>query len=178
MTLKTQTTQRKFTGQIITVDIEVVNLPNGHQFEMEVVQHPGGAAVVVLDGTGRVCLLRQYRHVAAQWLWELPAGKIDQGETPLLTAQRELSEEAGVVAQTWQELGKIYTSPGVFKEVIHLYLAQNVQPASIMHEEEECIEIQWVDLHKALDWAKNGQIVDAKTLVGLFRAGGFIDADQ
>ena len=174
----TQQVQRKFTGRIIAVDIETVTLPNGHQFELEVVQHPGGAAVVVLDDKGRVCLLRQYRHVAGQWLWELPAGKIDQGETPLSTAQRELAEEAGVTATQWQELGKIYTSPGVFKEVIHLYLAQDIQATAVMHEAEELIEIQWVDLQKALSWAKNGQIIDAKTLIGLFRAATLIDPGQ
>lgn len=75
-------TRRQFTGRIINVDIETVTLPSGHEFELEVVQHPGGAAVVVLDDDYRVCLLRQYRHVAGQWLWELPAGKIDAGEAP------------------------------------------------------------------------------------------------
>jgi len=170
--------QRKFTGRIIAVDIETVTFPDGHQFELEVVQHPGGAAVVVLDDKGRVCLLRQYRHVAGQWLWELPAGKIDPGEAPLLTAQRELAEEAGVMATQWHELGEIYTSPGVFKEVIYLYLAQGISPTAVMHEDEELIEIQWLDLQKALEWAKNGQIMDAKTLVGLFRAADLIDPDQ
>lgn len=170
--------QRKFTGRIIAVDIETVCLPNGHQFELEVVQHPGGSAVVVLNDQGQVCLLRQYRHVAGQWLWELPAGKIESGEAPLLTAQRELAEEAGVAATQWYELGEIYTSPGVFKEVIHLYLARHISPTAVMHEEEEMIEIQWLDFQEALSWAKSGQITDAKTLIGLYRAVELVDPDQ
>ncbi len=169
---------RKFTGRVISVDVETVTLPNGHQFELEMIQHPGGAAVVVLDGQGRVCLLRQYRHVAEQWLWELPAGKIEQDEAPLVTAQRELVEEAGVSAKQWHDLGKILTSPGIFKEVIYLYLAQDITHTAVMHEEEEQIEIEWVDFEQALNWAKNGKIVDAKTLIGLFRAAGSVDPDQ
>jgi len=170
--------ERMFTGKIIAVDTEMITLPNGHQFELELVQHPGGAAIVALDAEGQVCLLRQYRHAAEQWLWELPAGKIDLAESPLSTAQRELAEEAGVIAGQWHELGAIYTSPGVFKEVIHLYLAQDISPGVVRHEEDELIEINWFDLHTVLEWAKNGQITDAKTLVGLFRAVELVDPDQ
>ncbi len=169
---------RKFTGQIIAVDVETVSLPNGHSFDLEIVQHPGGAAVVVLDGQGRVCLLRQYRHVAEQWLWELPAGKIEQDEAPLLTAQRELLEEAGVRAKHWHELGKILSSPGVFKEVVHLYLAQDITHSVAMPEKEEQIEIEWINFEQALTWAKNGKIVDAKTLIGLFRVADLVDSGQ
>ena len=178
MTAKTRLTRHEYSGRVINVDIETVNLPNGHECELEVVQHPGGAAVVVIDDNFRVCLLRQYRHVAGQWLWELPAGKIDQAEDPLQTAQRELAEEAGLKAAYWQDLGRIYTSPGVFKEVIHLYLARGISSTSQQHEQEEVIEVQWLDFKEALNWAKNGQIIDAKTLIGLFRAAEVVDPDQ
>lgn len=178
MKSKTLQAHRQFTGRVIAVDIETVILPNGHRFDLEVVQHPGGAAVVVLDDTQRVCLLRQYRHVAGQWLWELPAGKIEQGEPPLQTAQRELAEEAGVMAGEWRELGEIYSSPGVFKEVIHLYLARNTAPVAVMHEAEELIAIEWVDFKQALSWAGNGEITDAKTVIGLFRVAAILDPDQ
>lgn len=169
---------RRYNGKIIDVDIELVSLPNGHQFELEIIKHPGGAAVVALDKSNRVCLLRQYRHVAGGWLWELPAGKIDAGEPPLETAQRELVEEAGLKAADWQSLGQIFTSPGVFDDVIHLYLAQGLTLVDTAHEAGELIEIQWLDLKEAIKWARNGEIVDAKTLVGLFRASELVDPDQ
>ena len=169
---------RRYSGLVIDVDVETVTLPDGQQLELEIIQHPGGAAVVAVDAGMRVCLLRQYRHIAADWLWELPAGKIDDGEAPLLTAQRELSEEAGLKAERWQELGSIYSSPGVFKEVVHLYLAQGLEQTATAHEAGEVIEVEWLDLQQAIDWAQDGQIVDAKTVIGLFRAAKLLDPDQ
>ena len=92
-----------FSGRVVRVTIDEVVLPNGHRALLDVVHHPGGAAVVALDGQQRVCLLRQYRYVADGWLWELPAGKLEPHEPPLVTAQRELAEEAGVHAQQWRQ---------------------------------------------------------------------------
>src|SRR5215470_19850398 len=94
-----------FAGRVVRVTTDEVVLPNGHRTVLEVVHHPGGAAAVALDAQQQVCLLRQYRYVAGGWLWELPAGKLESGEPPLTTAQRELIEEAGVSAQHWQSLG-------------------------------------------------------------------------
>jgi len=89
-----------FTGRVIEVNIERVELPNGTTASLEIIRHPGGAAVLALDAETRVCLLRQFRHAAGGWVWELPAGKIDNREPPLQTAQRELEEEAGMAAAT------------------------------------------------------------------------------
>ncbi|MCI0505955.1 MAG: NUDIX hydrolase, partial [Gammaproteobacteria bacterium] len=97
--------QPEFKGKIIEVEVRHVTLPNGHQMEMEVVRHPGGAAVAALNERQEICLLKQYRCVFDEWLWELPAGKRDHQEPPLATAQRELAEEAGVIAGQWTELG-------------------------------------------------------------------------
>ena len=96
-----------FTGRIVRVTTDEVVLPNGHRAFLEVVHHPGGAAAVALDSQQRVCLLRQYRYVAEGWLWELPAGKLEPGEPPQTTAQRELAEEAGVSARDWIALGTV-----------------------------------------------------------------------
>jgi 8-oxo-dGTP pyrophosphatase MutT (NUDIX family) len=158
-----------YKGSIINVTVDTVQLPDGTRFELEVVHHPGGAAVVALDDNDRVCMLRQYRHVANGWLWELPAGKLDVPETPLHTAQRELQEEAGLQAQSWISLGSLLTSPGVFKEVIHLFLARKLSVLHRRPERDELIEVHWVPFKEALDWAHRGKIVDAKSLIGLFR---------
>jgi ADP-ribose pyrophosphatase len=159
-----------FGGRVIDVGIESVELPNGKLAELEIVRHPGGAAAAALDEDGRVCLLRQYRHAAGGWLWELPAGKIDPGEDPFSTARRELTEEGGVEAEEWTDLGAMVSSPAIFTEVIHLYLARGLRRAGHRHESNEVIEIHWLPLEQALEWCADGTIKDAKTLVGLFRA--------
>ena len=163
-----------FQGRVIDVGLETVDLPNGKRVDLEIVRHPGGAAAVALDEQQRVCLLRQYRHAGDGWLWELPAGKIDPGEVPLTTATRELAEEAGVRARDWTDLGLMHSSPGVFTEVIYLWLARDLELLDHAHEHDEVIEIHWLPLSQALDWCNDGTITDAKTLVGLYRAGALI----
>jgi ADP-ribose pyrophosphatase len=167
-----------YQGRIITLDLETVTLPNGSTMELEIVRHPGGAAVVALDDDGRVCLLRQYRHIAGGWVWELPAGKLDPGEGPFSTAQRELEEEAGVRAGQWKELGRHISSPGIFSEIIHLYLARDLRPATQSHEEHEVIEVHWIPFDEAVDMACRGEITDGKTLIGLMRTRLCLDAGE
>lgn len=164
----------RFRGRVIDLTQEQVRLPNGQVAELEIIHHPGGAAVVALDDAGRVCLLRQYRYAAGGWLWELPAGKIDHEEPPLATARRELREEAGREARQWRELGYIHSSPGIFTEVIHLYLAQDLVVTPMGHELAEVIEVHWLPLAQALQRCHDGSITDSKTLVGLFRAQGIL----
>jgi len=159
-----------YRGRVIDVGVDTVTLPNGRTCDLEIIRHPGGAAVVALNTQMHVCLLRQYRHAAGGWLWELPAGRIDPGEQPLETAQRELAEEAGVQADGWEDLGAMFSSPGVFTERIHLYLARQLTETEQCTEEHEVLEVHWLPLRQALDWAISGEIRDAKTLVGLFRA--------
>ena len=160
----------QFSGRVIRVTTDEVVLPNGHRALLEVVHHPGGAAVVALDGERRICLLRQYRYVADGWLWELPAGKLEPNELPLVTARRELTEEAGVRALHWRSLGTCLSSPGVFTERLHLFLATGIAPASAAHERAEVIEIHWVPFEEACEWAMDGTIADCKTALGVLRA--------
>ncbi len=159
-----------YRGKIVDLYLEKVRLPNGTQAELEIVRHPGGAAVVALDRDNRVCLLHQYRHAVGGWLWELPAGKLDPGEPPFITAQRELAEEAGVRATRWEPLGKIISSPGVFTEVVHLFLARDLVSVPANIEVHEVFELHWIPFEEALAWAVTDDLTDAKTLVGLFRA--------
>src|ERR1700748_2528480 len=159
-----------FRGRVITVTTDEVVLPNGHRAELEVVRHPGGAAVVAIDAQERVCLLRQYRYVTGGWIWELPAGKLEPNEPPLETAKRELIEEAGVIGSEWTSLNPVFSSPGVFGEVLHLFQATGLQPTTSAHEHAEVIEVHWVPFEQAYEWAMDGTIQDAKSVIGLARA--------
>jgi 8-oxo-dGTP pyrophosphatase MutT (NUDIX family) len=159
-----------FRGRVITVTVDEVILPNGHREQLELVHHPGGAAAVAIDAEECVCLLRQYRHAANGWLWELPAGKLEPDEPPLATAKRELIEEAGVSARDWRSLGACFSSPGVFSEVLHLFLARELQKGVARPEASEVFEVHWTPLAQALEWAVDGTIQDSKTALGLLRA--------
>ncbi|MDH3646430.1 MAG: NUDIX hydrolase [Gammaproteobacteria bacterium] len=166
----TERRRKIYTGRIVDLDLEAVTLPNGTELEMEIISHPGGAAVVALNDELQVCLLHQYRHIADGYLWELPAGKIDNEEPPLETARRELADEAGVLAAKWEGLGEILSSPGVFSEVIYLYLARQLKIVESSNDADEVLEAHWIPWDKAMTWAQNGKIRDAKSLVGLMRA--------
>lgn len=173
-----------FQGRVIYVALETVVMPEDPhaapqgpppaELQLEIIRHPGGSAVVALDDQDRVCLLRQFRHAADGWLWELPAGKIDPGETPFGTATRELAEEAGVIAEDWTALGRMHSSPGVFTEIVYLWMARGIRSQPHAHERDELIQIHWLPLGQALDWCNDGEITDAKTLIGLYRAGAMI----
>jgi len=168
--MKPEKQTEHFRGRIIRVTTDEVVLPNGHRAELEVVHHPGGAAVVAIDAQDRVCLLRQYRYVAGGWIWELPAGKLEPNEPPLVTAQRELVEEAGVSGEHWQSLDAYLPSPGIFAEILHLFLATGLTPSATAREDAEVIEVHWMPFAEAYEWAVNGTIRDAKTAIGLVRA--------
>jgi ADP-ribose pyrophosphatase len=126
--------------------------------------------VLALDEANCVCLLHQFRHAAGGWVWELPAGKIDNREPPLETAQRELEEEAGVTASSWQSLGDYLSSPGVFTEVVHLFLATGLTRLVQRPEEHEVFEVHWRPFSDVLEMARSGELRDGKSLVAVFRA--------
>jgi ADP-ribose pyrophosphatase len=167
-----------FAGRVVRLNVETVRLPNGHTAELEIVHHPGGAAVVAVDDAQQVCLLRQFRHAAGGYVWELPAGKLEPDEPHAVTAARELAEEAGQISGRWDYLGHCISSPGVFTEKVYLYLARNLTPTPSATEAAEVLEIHWVPLQEALQRAAAGDIVDSKTVFGLFRARYLLNVES
>ncbi|MFO0510050.1 MAG: NUDIX hydrolase [Gammaproteobacteria bacterium] len=161
-------------GRVTHLTVDRVRLPNGHEAELEILHHPGGAAAVAVDADGRVCLLRQYRHAAGGFVWELPAGRLEPGEPPQETARRELVEEAGIAARDWRSLGVSLSSPGVFTERIHLFLATGLDPAPLAREAAEVMEVHWLPLEEAVSRCVDGRIEDSKTCIGLLRAAALL----
>lgn len=159
-----------FEGRVIKVSVDTVDLPNGVRLPLEIVRHPGGAATVAIDSQERICLLRQYRHAAGGYLYELPAGKLEPDEPPETTARRELVEEGGVEAAHWESLGQFFSSPGVFTEVLHLFLATGLSATPPRPEAGEVIEVEWWPLDLAVQRAASGELTDAKTIIGILQA--------
>jgi 8-oxo-dGTP pyrophosphatase MutT (NUDIX family) len=157
-------------GRIIQVSTERLLYNNGREYDLDFVRHPGAAAVVAVDGSGRVCLVRQYRHGVEDFLWEIPAGKLDPGEAPQACAVRELAEETGVQARRWTSLGQFLPAPGIFTEVIHLYLARDLTVGAPAPDADEELEIQWLPIEEAAGMVLRGEWSDGKTGLALWRA--------
>jgi 8-oxo-dGTP pyrophosphatase MutT (NUDIX family) len=157
-------------GRIIQVSTERLRYANGREYDNDYVRHPGAAAVVAVDGANRVCVVRQYRHGAEDFLWEIPAGKLDAGELPEVCAPRELKEETGVSAQRWTSLGLYIPAPAIFTELIHLYLARDLQVGAPSPDADEELELKWLPLDEAISHVLRGDWNDGKTALGLWRA--------
>lgn len=166
---KTIASNPGFRGRVIEVSSERLRYANGREYEIDFVRHPGAAAVVALDAAGRVCVVRQYRHGVADFLWEIPAGKLDPGEAPEACAVRELAEETGVAAQSWAPLGLFIPAPGIFTEVIHLYLARELEVGTPAPDADEELELRWLPLGEALELIARGEWNDGKTALALMR---------
>lgn len=164
----------RYEGRTIAVRSERVALPNGHEVELDVVHHPGAAAVVPLDGDGSLLMVRQYRHTVGGWLLEVPAGKLSPGEDPAACAHRELEEEAGVRAATLRELGSIFVSPGFCDERIWLFLATDLTASGQRLEADEVLAVERVPLAEAERRALDGELVDAKSTVAILRAAALL----
>ena len=157
-------------GRIIDISTERLRYANGREYDLDFVRHPGAAAVVAVDQAGRVCCVRQYRHGIADFLWEIPAGKLDPGEAPELCAVRELAEETGVRAQRWTPMGRFLPAPGLFTEIIHLFLARDLEVGAPRPDADEELEIEWLPLTEAVAKVQRGEWNDGKTALGLWRA--------
>jgi ADP-ribose pyrophosphatase len=141
--------------------------PAGHRIRRLVVRHDGSAVVIPVDGRGRVLLVRQYRHPAGRYLWELPAGKVDAGETPLAAAKRELIEETGYRARKWRRIAAFYNSPGFSAEWTNLYLAEELVAGERAHVEDEHLSERWFTMAELDDLIARVRLNDAKTLIGV-----------
>lgn len=162
-----------FTGKVLTLNIDTVTLPNGFTVDLEIVRHPGAAAVVPLKDNGTVVLIKQFRHAAGGFIYEIPAGKLHPGEDPMHCAARELEEEIGYVAGRLELLTSILTAPGFTDEVIHIYKATGMTAGRQQLDRDEVLEVLEISLEEAIKMIKAGTIRDAKTIVGLqFVSGG------
>lgn len=157
-------------GRIITVCEEEVTLPTGARVTLDIVHHPGAAAVVAIDDAGEVTLIHQFRHAAGGDIWEIPAGTLQAGEAPLACARRELREETGLAAEDWTALGSILTSPGFCDERIHLFLARRLTPGAQALDADEVLRVARLPLAQALAMVAAGEIADAKSIAGLHLA--------
>jgi ADP-ribose pyrophosphatase len=161
-----------FSGKVLTLRIDRVQLPNGAEAERECVGHPGAVAIVAIDEQKRVCMVRQFRHPVGEELWEIPAGKLAPGEDPLDCARRELREEAGIEAAGWRRLYSYFTTPGFSDEIMHLYLATGLSQGENHPDDDEFLEMAMIPLAQAYDRLKQGGIKDSKTLIGLLHVMG------
>lgn len=163
--------QTKFEGKVITVQQWQVSLPDGREADREIVLHNGAAAVVPVDHRGWVTLVRQHRVAIDQHTLEIPAGKLDfPGEDPFDCAKRELEEETGLKAAKWQKLAHVVTTPGFCTERIALYLATELTQALAHTDPDEFLSLVRLPLREALEMVTKGEIVDAKTCLGLLMA--------
>ena len=158
-----------YQGRSIALYVEEAELPNGRRVDLDVVRHPGAAAVVPFETEEVVLLIRQFRHAAGGTIWEVPAGKLD-GDTPEICAAKELEEEAGRRAGRLERLGSIWSSPGFCDEVIHLFSAFDLEPIPQRLESEEVIEVVPMPLGEALELVWSGELRDAKSAIALIHA--------
>lgn len=161
--------EMKFDGKLIKVTYDIAEV-NGKESWREVVHHPGVSAVVAIDEENRIIMEKQFRYALNDYLLEIPAGKLDKGEDPLVCAKRELEEETGIIASEWISLGTIATSPGFCNEVIHLYVAKGLSKGEIHWDEDEYVEVERYTLDELLQCIKEETIKDSKTLSALLLA--------
>jgi ADP-ribose pyrophosphatase len=162
--------EKKYHGKIIDLTVDHLQYPSGTTTVREIIEHPGGAVILCLFGNDDILLIRQYRHPFGHDVIELPAGKLDAGEDPLLCAQRELREETGFAARHWEKLTALYATPGFCNEILHVYLARDPyehEQGQALEEGEASIRILRVPFSEAISMIERQEIVDGKTIAGI-----------
>ena len=171
-------TRRVYEGKVINVDKDKVRFPDGSVGELEMVRHPGASAVVPFltdpaSADPQILLIKQFRHAADDFIYEIPAGKLDGGEEPLMCARRELLEETGCSAEQIQHLCSFYTTPGFTDEVIHAFMATGLSRGEVAHEKDEFMSLETVTLSHALELIRTGVLKDAKSALAILYVAGF-----
>lgn len=162
--------KRIFSGLIFDIERDCLIDSSGREIVREVVRHPGGAGGLPLFADGRVALVSQYRHPARRELLEIPAGRIESGETPDECARREIEAEIGTQVGRLEKLAEFFSTPGFCEEKLHIYLATDLSPAPRSLDPDELIEIVYLPFGKALELVRSGQIEDSKTIIALLLA--------
>ena len=170
--------ERVYTGRIINLDRDTVRFPDGSIGQLEMIRHPGASAIVpfVSEPTGddpQILIIRQYRYAAEEFLYEIPAGRLDSGEEPLACAKRELREETGCTARSIEFLFTMFTTPGFTDERIHVFMATGLERGETAHESDEFMTVETVTLSTALRFIQEGRIKDGKTALAILFAAGF-----
>ncbi|HEV2687974.1 MAG TPA: NUDIX hydrolase [Bryobacteraceae bacterium] len=158
----------KYKNPLFSVTEDHAVEPGGFEIKRSIVQHPGSAVMMAVDDRKRILLVRQYRLPARDYLWELPAGKVDPGETPLQAAKRELIEETGYRAKKWAKLATFYASPGYVAEKMTIFLATGLTEGKATPMEDERIRTRWFTDKEVRDGIRSGKIIDGKTMIGYF----------
>ena len=153
----------KFKGKIVNLRVDDALLPNGTTAKREIVEHNGGVCVAPLDKDYNLYFVKQFRYPYMEVVTELPAGKLEKGEDPFEAGKRELKEETGATAGKYVDLGKLYPTPGYCGEIIHMYLATDLEFGEQNPDEDEFLEVYKIPLKKAVEMVMNGEIRDSKT---------------
>ncbi len=170
MNLKEKTVEKHvlYTGKIINLRVDDAELPDGKPCTREMVEHPGGAAILCVE-EGKILLVRQFRYAYGEELWEIPAGKLDRGEDPAHAAARELEEETGRVPSSVEFLYLLYPTPGYTNEKLYVYRACGVHAGHVHPDEDEFVSVCAVPVAEAAQMVADGRIRDAKTIIAIQR---------
>jgi ADP-ribose pyrophosphatase len=165
------THQRLFDGKVFDLDRDTVRMANGREVTVDVIRHPPSAIIVPVPEPGQVILIRQYRYPVNRWLWELPAGSVDEGETPEQAARRECHEEIGQVPETVVRLGAMFPTPGYCDEEMFFFRVSGLREPTPTEaaelDEDEDIEVRVFTMKEAREMIRRGEIIDMKTVIGL-----------
>lgn len=166
---KTIATDRIYEGKVINFRVDTVTLPDGNTANRELVEHPGGVAIVALDSDGAVMMVEQFRKPYEKMILEIPAGKLERGENPELCARRELEEETGYIAEQFEYLGECYPSVGYTDEIIRIFLATNLTKTQQHTDDDEFLNVKKIPFEKLFNSVINNEIADAKTIIGILK---------